>query len=142
MNKLIEEYQCPGCVNGYPECNAWRFGKDGCGNHIAGTNIIGIGKIFLSFPKGFNKAGALSDSNSRYHVFRPQVYLSWEDFMDHQGIDKFNVPVWKHLDEKGNTLIRGLSPRVNKPYLAVVEGNHIDKIDCIEITKEDVEAMD
>lgn len=136
MNKLIKEYQCPGCTYDHPDCEA-SFNNEGCEKHRAGTYIIGVGKIFLGMPKGFNRAGALSDVFISFGV-----YHKWEDFMEHTGMDKFNIPVWKYLDENGNTCVRGLAPRINKPYLCVIGGNHMDKIDCYEITAEDQEGMD
>jgi hypothetical protein len=140
MNPIIKEYQCCGCTYGYPDCDA-TFGPHGCNKHRAGTFASGIGRLFLGMPKGFDRAGALSDETRSFR-FDLCAYETFEDFIKHMGMNKFNVPVWKHLDENGNTLVRGLSPRVNKPYLCVIGGNHVDKIDCYEITAEDQEGMD
>lgn len=140
MNKIIKEYQCIGCVCGYPECKA-TFNSEGCQKHTAGTYIVGVGKIFLGMPRGFNRFGALSDESKTF-TFTMSAYETFEDFIKHTGMDKFNIPVWKHLDENGNTLVRGIAPRINKPYLCVIGGNHMDKIDCYEITSDDQEGMD
>ena len=41
-----------------------------------------------------------------------------------------------------NTLVRGLSPRINKPFLDIYLKDVRDKINCFEIFKEDIESMD
>ncbi len=134
VKELVEEYQCAGCVCGDSfECYEKVDGTGvECDKHVAGTYISGIGKIFLGMPTGFCRSGTID---------RPKIYI-FEKFTDGWGQDKFNVPVWKHLDKKGNTLVRGLSPRINEPFIHIFKGNCLEQIDCIEITKEDVDGMD
>jgi hypothetical protein len=135
VKKAIEEYQCPGCVCGSsPDdgCLKQDNNKERCSAHASGTSVSGIGRIFLGMPTGFNRHGNVEDC--QINIFDSFEY-GW-------GYNKFNVPIWKHLDNKGNTLVRGLKPRVNTPFLHVFIGNHIDKIDCIEITKKDLLEMD
>lgn len=132
VRAAIEEYQCPGCVCG---SNVECF-KEGdnleCGKHVVGTTIMGIGRIFLGLPTGFCRQGPVEEL---------KVYI-FESPEKGWGYDKFNVPAWKHLDDHGNTLVRGLSPRVNWPFLHVFIGDHMAEIDCLEITKADLSEMD
>jgi hypothetical protein len=135
-DEAIQEYQCSGCVNGpYPECYQRASGSDGvqCGKHCPGTFVSARGKIFLGLPVGFDRLGPYNDM--RLLIFQ-ELKNGWGEY------DKFNVPVWKHLDEHGNTLVRGISPRLNMPFLHIFLLNVIDKIECREITAEDIEGMD
>lgn len=136
----VERYQCSGCISGYgtscfqPNETA---GGVGCGKHTSGTIISSIGNIFLGLPKGFNRLGHLDS-------MKPIVFKDFKDFAesDWRSYSKFNIPVWKHLDEFGNTLVRGLMPRRNEPFLHIFLENCLDKIDCLEITKTDINDMD
>ena len=70
------------------------------------------------------------------------IFNSFEDGNKEWAYDKFNVPIWKHLDEHNNTLVRGISPRINQTFIHIFLENCIDRIDCIEITEKDVQEMD
>ena len=132
--KAIREYQCSGCMSGpFEECYKTETGYGvGCREHYAGTFMIPQGKLFLGMPKGFNRLG-------HYEDMKVEV---WENYDVDAKYDKFNVPVWKHLDKHGNTLVRGLRPRLNEPFVSVFLGNHMDKIDCREISLDELKAMD
>jgi len=135
LKKAVEEYQCIGCMKGC-DISCYKEKQDfgiGCGEHFAGTYISSIGKVFLGMPKGFNRLGIAEET-------KIQIYNSYEE-CDWQ-FDMWNIPVWKHLDENGNTLVRGIMPRRNKPFIDIFLENCIDKIDCFEITKEHIEQMD
>ncbi|MBL3529638.1 MAG: hypothetical protein JMN27_18295 [gamma proteobacterium endosymbiont of Lamellibrachia anaximandri] len=133
VSAVIEEYQCPGCVCG-SDTECYEKGEtEECKKHVAGTMIMPVvGKVFLGMPTGFNRIGP---------VEKMQMFV-FKEFVDGWGYDKFNVPVWKRLDKNGNTLVRGMNPRINFPFLHVFIGNHLDKIDCLEITDVDIEGMD
>lgn len=132
QKEAIERYQCSGCMNGGDiSCYKPYGGGAGCGNHYAGTIISSIGKIFLGLPKGFCRLGQYAD-------MKPRIYLKWEE--DHYNM--WNVPVWKHLDEYGNTLVRGMCPRTTWPFIDIHIGDVRGKIDCLEITQEQIDAMD
>lgn len=146
MNKkqkqAVEIYQCPGCVVG---CGTKCFEPDvesvGCKKHVAGTTILpDIGRIFLGMPNGFNRLG--SSDSLRISIFEGVSKAEGGWGFGRTGYGKFNVPVWKHLDEHGNTLIRGISPRINWPFLHIYLGDHRECVECFEITTEDVEYMD
>lgn len=129
---FVENYQCPGCVCGF---NISCFEKsDGieCGKHVVGTLITGIGHIFLGMPHGFNRLGHAEEMKIK----------GFKTFTDGWGYNKFNIPVWKYLDEENHTIVRGLSPRLNAPFLHIFLEDCISKIDCYEITTDDLENMD
>lgn len=137
LKNAIEEYQCSGCiVGGDISC----FKKNtivpesvGCGNHSPGTMISGIGTIFLGMPKGFNRLG--QQENMKIFMF--------DDFDSSEvGYNMWNVPTWKHLNELGHTLVRGLRPRKNEAFLHIFLENCMDKINCLEITEEQISKMD
>lgn len=132
--KAVREYQCSGCIDG-PFKDCYKTEQDygvGCRGHVAGTIISYVGKIFLGMPKAFNRLG---------HWERMKVEI-YDGYIDDVIFDKFNMPVWKHLDKHGNTLVRGLRPRINEPFITVILGNHLDKIDCLEISQEEIDIMD
>lgn len=146
VKEAIERYQCPGCVSGSNiSCGA--FKKDdinegvGCGGHTVGTMVFGIGSFFLGMPKGFDRLGhPHEDSRADLSVV---IFETREDgWQEPTGYKKWNIPVWKYLNEQGHTFVRGLSPRTNRPFLHVYLEDCMDKIDCLEITQEDVDGMD
>lgn len=136
IKKVIEEYQCLGCVCG---CDISCFEKNenegiGCGKHHAGTIMFpGVGNIFLGMPKGFNRLG-------EYTKLKPNIYETFEGST--WKYDTWNVPVWKHLNKNGHTLVRGIMPRKNEPFLHIFLENCIDKINCIEISEDMINEMD
>ena len=132
----IEEYQCSGCVVGGDiscfESNS--NGGIGCGKHHAGTMIFpGVGNIFLGMPKGFNRLG-------EYRKLKPTIYDTFES--SDWKYDMWNIPVWKHLSKDGHTFVRGLMPRRNEPFVHVFLENCLDKINCLEISQDDIDGMD
>ena len=139
ISEAVERYQCSGCVAGY-NTSCFKKNQDagvGCGKHLAGTMIISIGTIFIGLPKGFNRLGHLVK-------MKPIMFKNFKEFSesDWGNYEKFNIPVWKHLDEHGNTLVRGLMPRRNEPFLHIFLEDCLDKIECLEISKEDIDNMD
>lgn len=138
IKKAIKEYQCSGCMNGHDPIKSGCFKPCdtgcGCGAHFAGTFMTGgIGKLFLGMPKGFNRLG--KDEKMHPYIFE-NFQKDWGEY------DKFNVPVWKYLDENGNTIVRGLQPRLNIPFIHIHLSDYRDKIDCMEITIDDINEMD
>lgn len=134
IKKAIEEYQCSGCMSGHNMlCFKGNQNGVGCGNHSAGTMISGIGKIFLGMPKGFNRLGECE--NLKPIIFETFKDSNWE-------YDMWNIPVWKHLNKDGHTLVRGLMPRRNEPFIHIYLENCMDKINCLEITQDNVNEMD
>lgn len=135
--EAVKEYQCPGCASGpYEECFTKVSNGIGCAKHCPGTMIIPIGKVFLGLPRGFSRLGSVES-------MALDIFESIEKKNEQWGTyDHFNVPTWKHLDEHGNTLIRGHSPRTNGTFIQVILGDCRETVDCIEITKEMLDKMD
>lgn len=131
--EAVQEYQCPGCVNGpYPDCYITSKSL-ACHAHCAGTIISnGVGHIFLGLPKGFCRLGPCK--NTKIHIFE-SIGKEWE-------YDKFNIPIWKHLDKHRNTIVRGMCPRLNEPWIHIFLGNFLQAIECHEVTSKDIEEMD
>lgn len=133
LKEAIKEYQCSGCVSGPPlKCfTTCEAGGKGCGSHIAGTLLSGIGKIFLGLPKGFNRLGVQEG-------LIPKIF----ETIGEMQYDHWNVPAWKFLNKEGHTLIRGIMPRRNEPFLHIFLEDCRDKIECREITQEEIDNMD
>lgn len=133
VKEIVEKYQCLGCVCGNDiSCYEKDYDTVGCSRHVAGTLLSDIGRIFLGMPKGFNRLG-LCDK-TKITIF--------ENFEDGWGYNMYNVPVWKYLDKNGNTIVRGICPRVNWPWIHIFIDNHMSKINCLEITQKDIDEMD
>ena len=84
--------------------------------------------------------GSMYDHAMAYSWTKKHNTIFYED--NENYYDMFNIPVWKYLDEHGNTLVRGIMPRRNEPFLHIYIGNCIDKINCLEITKQNIDEMD
>lgn len=152
IKEAVEKYQCPGCVCGMDtSCyEKWEFGV-GCGKHVAGTRVMpSIGLIWLGMPKGFCRLGPMENK------IRPEMHESLSalnkvygktpkvDSIKNEGFyNKYNVPVWKHRTSEGHILVRGISPRVNRPFLHILLSDEgYDTIRCEEITAEEMKEMD
>jgi len=135
VKAAVEEYQCSGCVGGSDtSCYEAAQFHAGCERHVAGTIFAPhIGSILLGMPKGFNRLGLLGAK---------QPICIFKTFADSSyTFDKYNVPVWKMV-LNGHTFVRGISPRINMPFILVFLEDCADKIDCLEITEKDLEEMD
>jgi hypothetical protein len=138
--EAVKEYQCSGCVDGPAlECFKASTEKEEwqCVAHVPGTMIgspYGISTVFLGLPKGFDKLGPLPPKDMKIHIFKT-LAEGW-------GYNMFNVPVWKYKNAAGHTLVRGLRPRTNHPFIHIFLEDCRDKIACLELTDEDRNAMD
>jgi len=134
VKNAIEKYQCPGCsAGGDVSCFESRDSGVGCGKHYAGTGMVGIGIFFSGMPKGFNRLGLNTN-------LKPNIYETFES--SDWKYDMYNVPVWKHLSAEGHTFVRGFIPRKNDSFIHIFLENCIDKINCLEITQDDLNKMD
>jgi hypothetical protein len=144
-------YQCPGCVNGpAPSCYKKDSVGSGCSKHGPGTFMEGVGKILLGMEKGFNRVGPIGWPYLGIYIFETPEQLLGDtspqslstSFKNNGLYDNFNVPVWMYLDEHGNTIVRGLRPRINTPFLNVLLWDARENIHCFEITKAIIDSMD
>lgn len=129
----IENYQCSGCVCG-SNISCYEKGINlECSKHVAGTRSMGIGRVFLGMPKGFNRLG--ESDNLTIQIFNSFREKDWT-------YDMWNIPVWKYLNGSNHTFVRGLCPRTNTPFLHVILEDCISDIDCFEITEQHIAEMD
>jgi hypothetical protein len=144
VQTAIERYQCSGCASGC-DIKCGKFAKrdwsESCSEHFPGTSIGLFIKIFLGMPTGFNRTGTSMGEKVPLCL---DIFKSFDEIWGKDGkpYDHFNIPVWKHLNDDGHTLVRGLSPRNNAPFLHVILEDCMDRIDCFEVTKELMEEMD
>lgn len=130
--EMVKEYMCPGCMNGSDlTCYEKHNLHSNCAKHCPGTMCFPGGRIMLGMPKGFNKVGETD---------KPQIWI-YETMEEFGGFDIFNIPVWKYFDGRV-TMIRGLSPRINRGFLMVVSGDVRKQVDCMELTIENLDNMD
>ena len=143
IKKAVEDYQCPGCIAGSDtSCYKKSEFSVSCGGHRSGTAVSFQGKIFSGLPKGFNRLGCSFGEKQELTI---QIYEKFDEeevWMGNHPMSKFNVPCWKYLNESGHTLVRGLKPRKNEPFLYIFLEDCRDKIDCIELTTKELEEMD
>ena len=132
--EIIEKYQCYGCGGeGYAKCyNNTSMRDFACSDFVSITYVYPGGKIFLGLPKGFKRLGP-------YSTMKINIFIK---FSDGWKYNKYNIPVWKYRDKNNNTIIRGISPRINMPFIHIFIEDCLDKIECIEITDKDIEGMD
>ena len=131
----VLEYQCPGCICGDNiSCFVPSLEVDNvaCERHSAGTVFMGVGSIFLGMPKGFNRVGPWKDM---------PIFI-YQKFDDSKRYDFLNIATWKYLDKNGNTIVRGLCPRVNQAFLHIFLEDCIEKIHCYEIKQDDLDKID
>lgn len=156
VKAAVEKYQCPGCVGGMDtSCYEKASFGVGCGKHTAGTRVLGhpMGLFWLGMPRGFCRTGELQ------HNIKIEMYEGMEALAEENKniprvpslkeretnffYDKFNIPVWKHRTKEGHVLVRGLCPRVNRPFVHVILSDQdFEKIPAVEITAQDIEEMD
>ena len=136
IKSAVEAYQCPGCVVGCDiECYEKSVCSSSCQKHVAGTTILGLGKIFLGMPKGFNRLGQCDK-------LEVEIFTNLDEGNRLWSYNKLNVPIWKHRNKLGHTFIKGICPRINKTFIHIFLEDCMDKIDCIEITNNDINEMD
>jgi len=139
LEKAITHYQCAGCVNGPAlSCYEKHSVGSGCGKHMAGTFLHPGGHVFPGMPKGFCRLGPIGFAQQPTTLV---IFKSWAEANDFY--DKWNIPVWKYLNEKsGHTFVRGMHPRNNMPFLHVYMENVIDKINCFTVDQDMIDFMD
>lgn len=135
--QMVEEFQCPGCVNGHEpkSCQAFNLienqGCTGsrCTNHSPGTNMLGLGRIALGLPKGFNRYGLFpGKSDSIADAIDGQMIVRlWDKQVP--KYNHYNIPVWR-LERNGFLFVRAFHPRLNASAVDVVQlgNNKVEEI--------------
>ena len=138
IKEAVDSYQCSGCTSGSDtSCYEKSQNLDiSCSKHSVGTMVLGIGWLQIGLPNGFNRV-----SKGQTKIVGFYMYKTYEDKEKDFSFDMFNIPVWKYL-HNGHTLIRGISPRTNTLFIQCILEDCMDKIDCLELTSEQVKAMD
>lgn len=99
---------------------------------------LGTGTFMLGVPKGFNRFGPAP-------ARALDIFASYDEMIETfpNLTTKFSVPVWKYLDERGNTFVRWFSPRTNYGWTVLILGDAMDRLHgAITITQDDIEYMD
>lgn len=138
IKEAVDSYQCSGCTSGSDtSCYEKSQNLDiSCSKHSVGTMVLGIGWLQIGLPNGFNRV-----SKGQTKIVDFYMYKTYEDKEKDFSFNMFNIPVWKYL-HNGHTLIRGVCPRTNTLFIQCILEDCMDKIDCLELTSEQVKAMD
>ena len=133
---MVEEFQCPGCTCGYKtdECDAFDFTDQPAGcwclGHSAGTIMLGLGKIALGLPKGFNRVGTIKtgfeDEKDRNTKRSTNIRLTVTPPKE-SPYDELNVPVWA-MEKDGYLFVRVMAPRINYNWVDVIKGGKFEEI--------------
>jgi hypothetical protein len=123
---MIGEYQCSGCLLGGPDaakCPKLQhiaISDDcfQCSSHVSGTSILGVGRIALGLPKGFNRVGMRLDDP--FHATVSTNIRLW-DAGARPSWNRTNVPAWA-MEHEGALFVRTYLPRLNQSYVDVVDG--------------------
>jgi hypothetical protein len=125
QRKMIEEFQCPGCICGSDILDGCYEPDDEsfhCKKHTAGTMIVGRGCINLGMPKGFNRL-SIRHTYNNIRLF--------EKYEDHPGYDHLNVPVWamqKTENEMDILFVRCYLPRVDCQFVDVILNGKLEDV--------------
>lgn len=123
--KMIEKFQCPGCVWGHDtQCERFVMDDHGhsCTSHVNGTSI-GLGplsSIALGLPKGFCKAGYVGPEPNHPDARQNRMWIRLWAEGEQPEWDKFNVPVWA-MEKDDHLFVRTYLPRINVTAVDVVE---------------------
>ncbi|MDD4972497.1 MAG: hypothetical protein PHT07_23955 [Paludibacter sp.] len=113
-------------------------GGVGCGRHHAGTYTPDDEVIYPNLPKYFNNLGPYED-------MKPLIFediRDWHKVNGGYGTHTEHVSIWKTLTKDNHTIIRGMIPSRNEPFLHIFLQNCIECIHCREIKQCDMDKMD
>jgi hypothetical protein len=117
--RLIEKFQCPGCVSGSDtQCGEFVFDSNtsSCSAHVLGTSDLSTGPFALGLPKGFCRPGFDADRKPRDKI---DIRL-WEAGTT-PGWDRLNIAVWA-MEYEGALMVRTFMPRINFTAVDVIDG--------------------
>lgn len=133
--KMINEFQCPGCVrgsgtDGCPGLSVQPEAGAACDGHVPGTSALHGPLWSIGLPKGFNQVGARwvrgDASPGEPRAGRSYIRL-WLKGEKPSFWGMYNVPVWA-LVKDGYLFVRTYSPRTNFGYVDVIEGGTLDMV--------------
>ena len=117
IEKLIQEYQCSGCISGGSiRCGSYEKQSDygeRCISHYPGTMMLGAGKMYLGLPRGMNKVGDFKSEkgDSRIRIWVDGNKPEW---------DMFNLPVWCKQDGD-NLIVKTVMPRRMEIHIDIIQ---------------------
>lgn len=120
IQDMVEQFQCAGCTKGNsPDtCKSYslieEYNYSYCKNHSAGTFLLGIGRIGLGLPKGFNRYGKDATVPSQ-QAMSIRLYAHGEC----PPWDYLNVPVWR-MEDGLFLFVRTYAPRNNQTALDII----------------------
>ncbi len=133
--KLINEFQCPGCVSG-PDpdsCESFEFYERedscGCNNHVPGTRLGGVrsGLLCLGLPKGFCRVAGHKDK------IEPHIRIYPKDDFKNDIWSRFNIAVWA-MEKDGFLFVRTYMPRIDVTAVDVIEGGTLALVpDAVDV---------
>lgn len=132
--ELIKKFQCCGCTCGSdPEtCKNFKLYELPsenilwCSGHSAGTILMGVGKIALGLPKGFNRVGNIANCLD-YDKRTTNIRIHPQEEKSSMGYNNLNVPVWA-MEYEGDLFVRCFCPRINFTYVDIYEGGKLSEI--------------
>lgn len=144
LKGAVAQYQCPGCVSGTDPESCWEYclSDTGCTSHCPGTLDGGARLLFLGLPKGFTLVGPAGAGSfqAKLKIFESTDHL-YRNYPELRTL--FSLPIWKHLDDQGNTIMRWYSPRTNVGWSLVILGDAREDFPYArEITAEELKDMD
>lgn len=134
--KMIEEFQCAGCVVGSGiDCGQFELGRlEGafrpfsCKSHCPGTMIgdgRGMNRIILGLPKGFCEFGDVDMGGPKKRIY-VRLFVN-KDCLPKDAWNDLNVAVWAIVQDD-YLFVRTYTPRSNKTYVDVIKGGTLDMV--------------
>ena len=126
--KMIEDFQCPGCVHGCDiTCERFKFDKGEwgfhCCNHTPGTVIIPVvGTVYLGLPKGFNRVNPIDRQSTKI-----RLHTNAKGFKP----DKFNIAVWA-IEKDGYSFVRIYCPRIDMSWINIHKAT-LKQLNCEQL---------
>jgi len=135
----VREYQCSGCRCGMDQsCGSFVGSYDGCRGHHPGIYMTGF-TLALGLPKGFNRVGMM-DQETTVPV---RIFETFDAAVDKGEYNKYNVPVWAHVNEHGHTIVRMFQPRLSRSEVHVIMEDCLDRVKPVYVfTAEELQKMD
>ena len=130
---MVQKYQCQYCSHkNYVDCfesveSTW---DNRCVNFC-------IDQLFDIDIRAFLGLHYL-DNPSVFNAIKMKIF-----YCPNAGIlrHKYKNPLWKYLDKHGNTLVKGIRIDCNKIFFYIFYGDVMDKIDCAEITQNEIDDL-